>query len=296
MDSNTSNKIQVYKEIKKLKADLSEAEHELKQANERCEKEKLKDLINEIKLDLGWALLECGEYEKGLAVYASVSGLHYQERKYNGIAIALTELGRYDEAKRMLEIGLRKFPKSYALWTGLGILSDYIGDYSGALKSFDTALRFNYGENSGSLYNKALILIKLGSYRDASSIIDDLIEKYPEDPKYLAERGYLSLEMECPEEALRYLQKAMELYERFPTVDAGVAIYTGLCCVYMGLGMKREAMEISLEGLTKFPDDEELKKFLRDVETDMDDPDGDTKPFLGLLLLALLHKKLRKKL
>jgi predicted negative regulator of RcsB-dependent stress response len=83
MDSNTSNKIQIYKEIRKLKADLSEAEHKLKQANGRCEKEKLKDTVNEIRLDLGWALLDCGEYEKGLAVYLSVHGEEYQERKRN---------------------------------------------------------------------------------------------------------------------------------------------------------------------------------------------------------------------
>lgn len=330
MDSNASNKIQIYKEIKKLKADLSEAEQELRQANGRYEKEKLKDLINDIKLDLGWALLECGEYEKGLTVYQSVFGKQYQERKYNGIGIALTEMGRYVEAKRILEIGLRKFPKSYALWTGLGILSDYIGDYSGALKSFDTALRFNYGENSGSLYNKALILIKLGSYRDAMSIIDDLIERHPAESRYLAEKGFCLLEIGYPQEALQCFQKAIKLYEKFPTVDAGVAIYTGLCCAYRELGMKKESMEISVEGLNKFPDedptlyhnvgatfyemgwrqesveilrrgvhkfpnDAELQTFLKDVEDEMDDPQGGELLGLFLILVAIsIRKKLRK--
>jgi len=331
MNSNTANKIEIYGELKKLRADLSDAEQELKQAKSKFDKEKLKDIINDIKLDLGWALLECGEHEKGLAVYLSVYGKQYQERKYNGIGTALTEMGRYDEAKEVLEKGLRKFPESYALWTGLGILSDYIGDYSGALKSFDTALRFNYGENSGSLYNKALILIKLGSFEDAMPIIDDLIERHSGEPRYLAEKGFCCLEMGYPQEALQVFQRAMGLFEKFPSVCAGVSIFTGLCCAYMDLGMKREAMEIALEGLKRFPDedptlyhnvgatffemgwskearevlkrgveifpeDEELRAFLKDVETDMDDPDGDTKPFLGLLiLLALLHKKLKKK-
>jgi hypothetical protein len=43
-------------------------------------------------------------------------------------------------------------------------------------------------------------------------------------------------------------------------------------------------------GVEIFPDDGELNTFLRDVEMDMDDPDGDMKPrFLGLLVLALLY-------
>jgi tetratricopeptide (TPR) repeat protein len=319
-----------FKEIKELQADLSDAEHELRQATGRCEKEKLRDLINDLKLDLGWALLECGEYEKGLVVYLSVLGEEYQERKYNGVGTALAELGRYDEAKRILEYGLRKFPKSYALWTDMGILYDELGNYSAALKCFETAVLFSPEKNPGPLYNQALIMIKMGVYRDAASIIECLIEKYPEDPKYLAERGYCSLEMGYPQEAIQYLQKAMGLFERFPSVDTGVSIYTGLCCAYMGLEMKKEAMEVALEGLKKFPDedptlyhnaaatfyemgwigeakevlqkgvekfpdDEELKKFLNDVEDDFDDR-PDRGEVLGLILLsAVIHKKLRKK-
>jgi hypothetical protein len=118
--------------------------------------------------------------------------------------------------------------------------------------------------------------------------------------------------------------------EKSPTVDAGVAIYSGFCCAYMGLGMKKEAMEIAPEGLTKFPNedpllyhnegttflemgwveeawkvvqkgtekfpyDEELKTFLKDVENDLDDPPGGE--ILGLLLIVIAasaHKKLKK--
>jgi tetratricopeptide (TPR) repeat protein len=138
--------------------------------------------------------------------------------------------------------------------------------------------------------------------------------------------------MGYPQEALKYYQKAMELWQRNPIVYPGICIYTGLCTAYLELGMKREAMEIALEGVKKFPDDdpalyqnvaatffemgwrkevievlkkgvekfpddEDLKNFLKDVEDDMDDPDkGDKPPILGLLLIAaILFKKMRKK-
>ena len=61
------------------------------------------------------------------------------------------------------------------------------------------------------------------------------------------------------------------------------------------MGWKHEGLEVLKKGIEKFPDDEELKKFLKDIEED-DDPQGNGKPLLGLLLLtALIHKKLRKK-
>jgi tetratricopeptide (TPR) repeat protein len=319
------------RELETLKRKLSEAQRELAQAKGRFDKNKFRDLVNEIKLDLGWALLQRGEYEKGLAVYLSVLGKQYQERKYNGVGTALTELGMYDEAKRILGYGLRKFPKSCALWTDMGVLYDKLMDYSESLKCFEVALRVTRGENSGPLYNKALILTKLGSFEDAISIIDDLIEMYPEDARYLAERGYCSLEMGYATEALQDLRRAMALFEKFPTVDTGVSIYSGLCCAYRELGLKEESMRAALDGLAKFqdsdpvlyhnlatcfyeigwvedsrrvlqkgieifPDDQELKTFLKDVENDLDDPDGDVKTLLGLILLTtMIHKKLRKK-
>jgi len=50
----------------------------------------------------------------------------------------------------------------------------------------------------------------------------------------------------------------MKLYDKFPTVDAGVSFYTGLCCAYWELGMKEDAMEIATEGLRRFPDEDPI--------------------------------------
>jgi tetratricopeptide (TPR) repeat protein len=241
-------------------------------------------------------------------------------------------MGHYDEARRILEKGLKEFPDSCALWTGLGILHDLLGDHLESLKCFEAAIKFDPTSSSGPLYNKVLALMGLGSYMDAVSIIDHLIEENPEEPKYLAERGNCALETGYPREALQYFEKAMALFSESPDPHTGVSIYAGFCSVYMGLGMKREAMEIALEGLKRFPDedsalyhnagaafyemgwrnecleilkkgvekfpnDEELKKFLKGVEDDMDNPgDGDKPPLIGvLLLMALIHKKWRKK-
>jgi tetratricopeptide (TPR) repeat protein len=325
---STSN----YQALKSLEKKLQSAKGDLNLTENKASQKYLKERIENLKIDLGWTCLECGEYEKGLALYQTLSWKTYGEIKCTGIAWALTEMKQYDEARRILEKGLREFPESCALWTGLGILHDNLGDHFESLKCFEAAIKFDPMKSPGPLYNKALTLMGLGSFTDASRILDHLIEEYQDDPKYLADRGYCALRTGYSHEALQYYEKAMALFSESPDPHTGVCIYAGFCSSYLELGMKKEAMEISLEGLKRFPDqdsalyqnagaafyemgwrkeameilkkgvekfpeDEELKKVLKDIEDDMDDPDkGDKPPILGaLLLLALLYKRGRKK-
>jgi tetratricopeptide (TPR) repeat protein len=283
-------------------------------------------------MDLGYTFLELREYEKALALFSTVSYTTHGEMKLNGMAWALTEMGHYDEARRLLQMGLNRFPKSYALWVAMGALYDSLGDDFESLKCIETALQFAPEDNAGGLYNKAVTLRKLGCYGDARPIIDDLIERYPENPSYVAERGVIALDTGYPAEALQYYQRAMGVWQFSPNIYDGLCIYTGLSSSYLELGMKKDAMEIALEGLKKFPDedpmiyqnvgavffemgwrnecieilkkgtekfpdDEEVKKFLKHVEDDLDDPDdGEKPPLLGfLLLMALLYRRGRKK-
>ncbi len=220
------------------------------------------------------------------------------------------------------------YPDSYALWIAMGALYESLGDNFESLRCIETALQFAPEDDSKASYNKALALMRIGRYGDAVPILAGLFERYPEDPKYLSDRGICALEMGYPQEALQYYQKAMEIWQGNPSVYTGICIYAGLCSAYLELGMKKEGMEIALEGLKefpdedpvlyqnvgatfwemgwrqetievlkkgieKFPDDEELKKFLKDAEDDTEDPDGGVKPpVLGLMLLmAILRKR-----
>jgi tetratricopeptide (TPR) repeat protein len=332
MGRENRNTVDSYDEVKTLKRELLILQKDLKLTKSRDRRRELRKYIDDLRIEMAWALMDRGDYEQALLLYKSLSWGTCGEMKCNGMARALTEMGFYDEARQLLRAGLKSFPKSYALWVAMGALHDSLGENFESLKCMETALRFAPEDNSTGLYNKALILIKLGCYGDALPIINELIERYPDDPKHLAERGALALDMGYPQEALQYYQKAMELWQRSPSVYDGLCVYTGLCSSYLALGMKGEAMEIALEGFKKFPDrdsilyhnlaatffemgwrndcieilkkglekfpkDEDLKKFLKDVEDDLDDPDDNEKPpLLGiLLLLALLHKRRRRK-
>ena len=332
MEYNEANELSPRETLESLMSEYAKTRRKLEEAKSQRRRQQLKRELNNLKIDLGWTLMDCGKYEEGLALYQLLPWTAHGEAKCNGMARALTQMNCYDEARRLLVAGLKKFPNSCMLWVGLGGLNTSLGDYSEALKCFDKAIQCSSGGSWEARYNKVIVLEQLGSYEEAVEILDDLIEEYPEDPKYLAERGYCTSEMGYPQDALRYFQGAMKFWTNDPNVHTGVSICAGLCHSYFNIGEKRKAMEVAVEGLKKFPDedpvlyqnvgaaflemgwkeeardvlkeglekfpeDDDLKQFIKYFDDDMDDPDGGIKPpILGLMLLtAILQKRFSKR-
>lgn len=119
---------------KELAQKLFMAKMDLEKTRSARKRRHIQEYIDGLKLDLGWTLLDCKDYEKGLALLSSVSGTTHGEMKCNGMACALMEMGHYDEARRLLERGLRTYPHSYALWTAMGALYESLGDDFESLK------------------------------------------------------------------------------------------------------------------------------------------------------------------
>jgi tetratricopeptide (TPR) repeat protein len=328
MECNETNDLSPREALEPLMNEYVEAQRKLKEAKSHRRRQQLKRELNILKIDLGWTLMDCGKPEEGLALYKLLPWTTHGETKCNGMTRALTEMKSYDEARRLLGAGLKRYPDSYMLWVGLGTLNDALGDNFGALKCSEIAIQCAPERNWEARYNKAITLEKLSSYEEAAEILDGLIDECPEDPKFLAERGCCSSSMGYPQDALRYFQGAMKFWPKDPSVNTGISIYAGLCHAYFELGEKRKAMELALEGLKrypgedailyhnvgasfwelgwkeeardvlkegleKFPEDEELGQFFKDANEDMDDPDGGIKPpILGLMLLtAILQKR-----
>lgn len=321
-----------YHEVKILERKLQSLEKKLRVQKNKAKRKAIRREINELKIDLGWMLMDQREFEQGLLLYQSLPWESYGEIKYNVMARALTEMGFYDEAQKLLKAGLMAYPKSYILWMAMAALYETTGDYLSSLECIEKSLEFAPPNDSMILYIKSSILMRIGYYGEAKEIIDKFIERDPEDLKYLTMKGLLSLEMGYPQEALRYYQEALERWQKDQTIDEGISIYSGLSSVYLELGMKREAMEVALEGLRRFPDedpvlyhnvgaifyemgwqkealdilmkgiekfpeDEEMKMLLKEIEDDLNDPDrGNNTPLIGfLLLMALLFKRMRRK-
>jgi Flp pilus assembly protein TadD len=326
MDSTASKKIRTYKEIKKLKADLSEAQRELKQAATEYEKEDLKEYVNYLEMELGWRLIDCGDYESGLILYQSLPSKTHGEYKANGTARALLEMKKFDEARKTLVEGLKQYAKSSCLWNTLGNVLLELNNELEALKCFRVALKFASPEGKASiLYNKSLVFNRLGYYEDAEEILGELIKNNPNNPDYLIEMGYCSLNRGDSNHALEWFLKAKALGHSSPEV------FDGLYCAYTEMNLLNESLEVALRGLQefpeiprfyelvghaymgrnwfndskdiieiglkKFPDDEGLKELLEKVGDKIDDP-PDGGELLGLLLIVtalLAHKKFKRR-
>ena len=331
MSKNEAKTSDFPKDLRGMKWELFRACEELRQINSKAARKELERKINKLRIDLGWELLDRGRYEYGLALYSSLPSQTYGSAKWNGMSRALTGMGLYEEARELLEKGLKRYPDSYALWVGMGALQAESGNDFDALESFETAIRLAPEDDSTALFNKVQVLAKLGCYGDALSDLKALIDREPWDPRYWIVLGSCHLDMECPEDALKDYRMAMNLWQENPTPYEGGCLYMGTYATYRTLGMLREALDIAKEGLKQFPeedpglyqnladaynamgwkgdairvlkkgievfpDDEELKEVLRDIEDNMDDPEeGRNPPILGLLvLLALLRKRFGK--
>ena len=315
-----------YKELQKLNRRYLKIQRKLGNSRNRPAQLELKEHLDDLKEELGWRLLDLGEYEKGLAFYKSLSWETRGEAKYNGTVRALVEMEYYDEARKLLEKGLREFPKSYVLWVARGVLNQRLGYNLESLKCFQFALKYAPNGQSEALFDVASALSELGDREEALRVLQDLVTRYPEEPRYLAGLAACSLAVGYPRDAVKYYEMARKTGYETP------GIYQGLCCAYSEMGLKKEAMEEALEGLTKFPDEaaglyenmgelyfemgwisesrdilnEGLKRFPKDrgiketlarVDDEPDDPDGDNRPTLPglILLMAMLHKKLGKR-
>jgi tetratricopeptide (TPR) repeat protein len=314
-------------ELKELKEDYLTALKDLREAKaEGATRREIREHTVDIYIlreELGLALLDRRQYEKGLVLYQSLPWKTYGEDKYSGIARVFNETGHNKEAKKVLEKGIKRFPHSDILWKGLGIVFEGLEEYRRSLECFERALQLVPDDPMG-LFNKAFALMNLRRFEEAVAIFDSLIEKYPNEPRYLSGRGLCASEMGHHEKALRYRQKAMDLWEDSQNIPLGICIYDGLYSTYMELGMKKEAVEIASEGvkrfpdinpllyfnlaagllamgwrdearktidkgLEKFPEDEDLVALLKHLD---DDPDGNGNGILlGLIALTVLLKK-----
>jgi tetratricopeptide (TPR) repeat protein len=128
-------------DLKPLKHEYLKRKRGLESARGKAKKKELQERLDALRMDLGWTLMDYGKYEEGLALYRLLSWTTHGEIKCNGMARALTEMKCYDEARRLLETGLRRFPNSYQLWVGLGVLNDSLGNHFEALKCSDMAIQ-----------------------------------------------------------------------------------------------------------------------------------------------------------
>jgi tetratricopeptide (TPR) repeat protein len=318
--------IKIRKEIRKLRRKLYKARHEYKYAITMKYKKYLKLYMDDLKEDIGWLLLNCREYETGLVIYQSLSWKTHGKVKYSGLCRALIGMGNYEEAFKLLERGLKRFPESGPLLLMAGFVNMRLGRSYEALKYCEYAYTLD-PENIHALDGKAMVLYDLRFYEEAAEIYRYLNEQDSDEPWYLYKMGYCSLYQGYPEEAAAYFKTVYEIAFLSPDMHEELypGIYRGLYYSYIDSGLLQEALEIAEaglracpddpgmyenlaecyldkgwtdeardllhEGIKKFPDDEGLRELLDEIEGEDDDPDNiDPLPFLIALIIEQVRR------
>ncbi|MDR1252692.1 MAG: tetratricopeptide repeat protein [Treponema sp.] len=96
---------------------------------------------------LGWALRRLGRWEDGAAAFGKtieLGGDNSDTR--NELAICLMEIGDYPGARRELETALREDPENIKIISNLGVLAMKNGDTDEAAAFFRTVLEFEPGD------------------------------------------------------------------------------------------------------------------------------------------------------
>jgi len=290
MARKDSRHTEIYKEIKRLGAKLYKAKKELYAAKGNNSRNMAQGDIDELKRQIAWFFLDAGEYEKGFVLYRSMSLKMQGEIKYLGLGRALTGIGHYDEAVKLLQRGLGRFPESPSLLLAMGNVYHESGDYHISLKFFEQALAFE-PEDKLILFSKANALYGLRLYEDALPVYQNLAEQYPDESLFITQVGYCHLQIGYPEDASGHFKSLLN------KGCAGSDDYNGLFCAYYDMGLLDDAIEVAKEGIRKFPKDEGLKEFLKIIEDEIDNPDDDDKkpPIKEILIISALIKKLCNK-
>lgn len=314
---------EIYKEIKRLRTRFYKAKKELHEAKGKNSRNMSQGYIDHLKSRIAWLLLDADEYKKGLAIYQTLPWRTHGEEKYYGMARALTETGRFPEAKSCLEKGLRRFPESPTLSLAMGNLYHRLWNFEKSLKYFEQALAFDPG-NKLILFSKANALYGLSLYEDALPVYQNLADQYPDESPFIRQVGYCHLQMGYPENASGHfkfllnkgcagaddynglfcayydmgllddaIETAHEGIRKFPEDDPALYCNTGVA--YFEQGRLNDAKDIVSEGLKEFPEDEGLKEMLKAIEDAIDNPDDDDKkpPIKEVLIISALIKKLR---
>lgn len=137
-----------------------------------------------LKMILGKDREALNDLNKSLEIDAS------QEWALQMKAMILISLKEYEEARKVVELFLQNFPENSYPYFLIGRLAEINGDDEEAIRRYKEALSRKDLEETRSLL--ILLFIKNDLFSDASSLIRESIEFYPENPYFYLWRGYLN--------------------------------------------------------------------------------------------------------
>lgn len=118
-------------------------------------------------VDLGWAYLKNGEYNKAVAEIKKAINLDPQHFKaYFNLGLAYMQVEKWDLAVDSFEKAIAIQPRAYAPYLNMGIIYNETGEYKKAIEKLEKAYELNRGQVE-IIYNLGIAYEKLGNKEEA---------------------------------------------------------------------------------------------------------------------------------
>jgi tetratricopeptide (TPR) repeat protein len=237
---------------------------------------------------LGAMTEEDGDVDGAMDFYTRVTSGNNAITARIRLSLILYRLGRPDDALRQLEQHSRSDPETALdLAAARAELLTRMERYDEALKLYDQKL-LRYPGDESLLYSRSFLYEQMGRVDDAIAELQALLERNPDDPVALNALGYTLADRTTRyEEAERYVSRALQQSPNSPAIvdsmgwvqfrlgnfdqaveylqkawlldrDPEIAAHLGE--VYWAQGRQDDAKEIWYESLEENPDSEELQE------------------------------------
>ena len=134
------------------------------------------------RTDLRAALGECyfmsGKVEKSIEEFQTLIRLDPSARSYSFLGLCYRRLGRFDEARKYFEQGLKKDPKNPSCLYNLGYIEEHQGNYPAAEHFFQETLRAN-PQHPEALLGLANLRIKSKKFAEAAELLRKYVRVSP---------------------------------------------------------------------------------------------------------------------
>jgi tetratricopeptide (TPR) repeat protein len=134
------------------------------------------------RIDLHAALGECyfmsGKVEKSIEEFTTLIRLDPSARSYAFLGLSYRRLGRFDEARKYFEQGLKRNPRNAFCLYNLGYIEKHQGNYSAAEHFFQETLRSN-PDHPEALLELANLRIKSKKFEDAALLLKKYVQVSP---------------------------------------------------------------------------------------------------------------------
>ena len=134
------------------------------------------------RIDLHAALGECyfmsGKVEKSIEEFTTLIRLDPSARSYAFLGLSYRRLGRFDEARKYFEQGLKRDPRNASCLYNLGYIEEHQGNYSAAEHFFQETLRSN-PDHPDALLELANLRIKSKKFEDAALLLKKYVQVSP---------------------------------------------------------------------------------------------------------------------